>query len=98
MNIKNKYDDLCIIWCLLAHKYYHTITHNNNKSEVCTYKKYFDEIIQPKDIIYPIDIQNDIPNFEKMNNIKINVLIYNSLDYIQIQEEDFPLKHLYYLK
>ena len=67
---------MCIIWCLLAHKYYHTITHNK-KSEVCTYKKYFDEIIQPKDIIYPIDIQNDIPKFEKLNNIKINVFIYN---------------------
>ena len=42
-----------------------------------TYKKYFDEIIQPKDIKYPIDIQNDIPKFEKLNNIKINVFIYN---------------------
>ena len=47
--MKNKSDDLCIIWCLLAHKYYHTITHNK-KSEVCTYKKYFNEIIQPENI------------------------------------------------
>ena len=74
--IKNKSDDLCIIWCLLAYKYYNTITHNK-KSEVSTYKKYFDEIIQPEDIKYPIDIQNDIPKFEKLNNIKINVFIYN---------------------
>ena len=76
VNIKNKSDNLCILWCLLAHKYYHTITHNK-KSEVSTYKKYFDEIIQPEDIKYPIDIQNDIPKFEKLNNIKINVFIYN---------------------
>jgi len=76
VNIKNKSDDMCIIWALLGHKYYHTITHNK-KSEVSTYKKYFDEIIQPEDIKYPIDIQNDIPKFEKLNNIKINVFIYN---------------------
>ena len=75
VNIKNKFDNFCIIWCLLAHKYYHTITHNK-KSEVSTYKKYFDEIIQPEDIKYPIDIQNDIPKFEKLNNIKINVFIH----------------------
>ena len=83
MNIKNKSDDLCTIWCLLAHKYYQTINHNK-KSEVRTYKKYFDEIIQPEDIKYPIDIQNDIPKFEKLNNIKINVFIYNGL-----YEEDY---------
>ena len=71
---------MCVIWCLLAHKYYDTINHNK-KSETSTYKKYFDEIIQPKDITYPIDIQRDIPKFEKLNNIKINVLEYiGSLD------------------
>ena len=75
VNIRNKTDDMCIIWCLLAHKYYDKITHNK-KSENSTYKKYFDEIIQPKDIKYPIDIQKDIPKFEKLNNIKINVLEY----------------------
>ena len=66
---------MCIIWCLLAHKYYETIN-NDHKSDVSTYKKYFDEIKQPKDIIYPIDIQKDISNFEKLNNIKINLFEY----------------------
>ena len=37
VNIKNKTDDMCIIWCLLAHKYYDTITHYK-KSEVSSYK------------------------------------------------------------
>ena len=64
---------MCFIWCLSAHKYYDTITHNK-KSEISTYKKYYDEIIQPKDIKYPIDMQKDIPKFEKLNNIKINLL------------------------
>ena len=63
VNIRNKTDDKCIIWCLLAYKYYDTINHNK-KSETSTYKKYFDEIIQPKAITYPIDIQRDIPKFE----------------------------------
>jgi len=64
----------------LAHKYYDTINHNK-KSETSTYKKYFNEIIQPKNITYPTDIQKDIPKFEKLNNIKINVLEYiGSLD------------------
>jgi len=67
---------MCIIWCLLAHKYYETIN-NNHKSDVSTYKKYFDEIKQPKDIIYPIDIQKDISKFEKLNNIKRNVFEYD---------------------
>ena len=66
---------MCIIYCLLAYKYYDTITHNK-KSETSTYKKYFDEIIQPKNITYPINLQEDIPKFEKLNKIKINVLEY----------------------
>ena len=52
-----------------------TINHNK-KSEISTYKKYFNEIIQPKNITYPIDIQKDISKFKKLNNIKINVLEY----------------------
>ena len=66
---------MCIIWCLLAFKYYDTIKHNE-KSEKSSDKKYFNEVKQPKDIIYPLDIQNDIPKFEKLNNIKINVFRY----------------------
>ena len=62
---------MCIIWCLLAYKYYDTFGDREGKSETSTQKKYFDEIIQPKDIKY---IQKDIPNFEKLNNIKMNVL------------------------
>ena len=31
VNIRNKSDDMCIIWCLLANKYYNTITHNKKQ-------------------------------------------------------------------
>ena len=60
---------MCIIWCLLANKYYVTIN-NNHKSETSTFKKYFDKIKQPKYIQYFIDLRNDISKFEKLNNIK----------------------------
>ena len=76
VNIKNN-DNYCLIYCLLAHKYYDKLTTKDNKNKVYHYKKYFNEIIQPKDIKYPIDIQHDIPKFEKLNNIKINVFEYD---------------------
>ena len=76
VNIKNKNDNYCLIWCLLAKKYYDTIK-SKDKNELYHYKKYFDEIIKPKDINYPIDIQHDIPKFEKLNDIKINVYQYD---------------------
>ena len=76
VNIKNKDDNLCIKYCLLAQKYHDTIK-GKDKNETYHYKKHLNEIIEPKDIIYPIDIQHDIPKFEKLNNIKINVFQYN---------------------
>ena len=44
VNIRNTSDEMCIVWCLLANKYYNTISHNK-KSETSTYEKYLDEII-----------------------------------------------------
>jgi len=83
VNIKNKNDNYCLIYCLLAQKYYNFIK-LKDKNETYHYKKHFDEIIQPKDIIYPIDIQHDIPKFEKLNNIKINVFQYDKT-FIKLQ-------------
>lgn len=71
VNIKNK-DDKCIVWSLLAYKYYDTLT-RKDKNEVSVYKPYENEIVVPKDVIYPIDVLKDIPKFEKLNNMKINV-------------------------
>ena len=31
VNNRNKFDDMCIIWCLLANKYDNTIIHNKNQ-------------------------------------------------------------------
>jgi len=75
VNIKNN-DDKCILYCLAAYFNYDKIK-SHHKSEASTYNKYIDQIQQPENIIYPIDIQHDIPKFEKSNNIKINVYTYD---------------------
>jgi len=75
VNIKNLKDDKCIIWCLVAHKYYDTF--KSDKCDLYNYKKHEDEIIKPKDIVFPINIQENIPQFEKLNDIKINIYEYN---------------------
>ena len=51
----NKKIRIIKIWCKLAYKYYVKIN-NNHMSDVSTYKKYLNEIIQPKDITNPIDL------------------------------------------
>ena len=84
INIKNT-DDECIVWSLLAYKHYDNLkTKDGNevkdKNEVRHYKPYYNEIIQPKNITYPIDIQKDIKRFEKLNNLKINVFSYEDND------------------
>ena len=78
VNIKNN-DDKCIIWALLAFLHYNDIK-NKDKNQTYNYKKYWNEIKEPNNIIYPIDIQTDIKKFEKLNDIKINVFYYNTYD------------------
>ena len=78
VNIQNK-DDRCILYALSASKYYDTIN-SNSKNKPYHYNKYLDEIIEPENIKYPIDIQTDIKKFEKLNKIKINVFYYDPKD------------------
>ena len=76
INIKNLNDDKCIKWCIHAHKHYDEVNHG---SKMETYVKFeiLNEIIEPPNQVYPIDILNDIPKFEKLNNMKINVFEYD---------------------
>ena len=76
VNIKNQ-DEKCFKWSLLAYKHFDNIK-SKDKNETYHYKdilKY-----EPKDMTYPIDIQQDIRKFEKHNNIKINVFEYDEKD------------------
>jgi len=74
VNIKNE-DDKCLKWCIHASRHYDDVKKQNYKNLVNGYQKYEDanEIIEPKEISYPINIDKDLPKFEKLNNIKINV-------------------------
>ncbi len=70
-------NDKCIIWCMLAFKYYDSV---NNGSTIYPYKNHFAETKEPENQIYPIDILKDIPKFERLNDIKINVFEYDVND------------------
>ena len=79
ININNKDDDKCILYCMLAHKYVNDEKVQANKSRSSTYAKFIEakEIKEPENQIYPIEILKDIPKFEKLNDIKINVFEYD---------------------
>ena len=79
VNIKNMNDDKCLEWCLLAYKHYEDVN-NKDKNDPKHYKKYYNELNIPIDIKYPIDIQQDIKRYEKLNDIKINVFAYENND------------------
>jgi hypothetical protein len=76
VNIKNENDDKCLLWCMLAFKHYEDIGKKENRTNPKYYEPYLPEIVEPENIIYPISIDKDIPKFEKLNNIKINVFTY----------------------
>lgn len=89
VNIKNEDDDKCLLWCILAFKHYDDIGKKENRTNPKYYEKYLNEIIEPQGITYPININKDIPKFEKLNNFKINIftfednkvnVLYNSRD------------------
>ena len=65
------YDDRCLDYCIIGSRYYDKI--NNVKNSVNSYKKYMKELKIPLNQTYPIDVFCDIPKYESINNIKINV-------------------------
>ena len=70
INIIND-DEKCFIWSILASKHYNEIK-GGCKNKASTYKKYLNEIKEPDGVTYPLDI-DFVPEFEKLNNLKINI-------------------------
>ena len=66
VNIKNN-DNYCFLWSILAHKY----KVDNHRERVSHYENHFYELNQG-DIQFPMKIK-DIPTFERLNNLNINV-------------------------
>ena len=84
INIKNLNDDKCLKWCIHAFRHYDDVKDRNNKNTTKGYEKYEQagEIIEPEGITYPIDVHRDIPKFEKLNNIKINVFKFDGKNHV----------------
>ena len=73
VNIQNN-DKYCFLWSILAHKY----KVNNHRERVSHYKTHFHELNQG-DIQFPMKIK-DIPTFERINKLKINVFELSAND------------------
>ena len=71
MNIKN-IDNKCVEYCLIAFRYQNQIK-SKDTSNPNIYKKYFQFIKSPENQKYPINIEEDIPKYEELNDIKIVV-------------------------
>ena len=71
VNIKNN-DEKCFKWSILAFKHYHTFKRGCGL-KATEYYKYENELIEPANVSYPLDIEF-IPEFKKLNKLKINVL------------------------
>jgi hypothetical protein len=72
VNIKN-IDEKCFKWALLASQNYENIK-SKDKNETRHYKKYWDTIKEPENFQYPVKF-SDIPAFEELNNMKINIVV-----------------------
>ena len=73
VNIQNN-DNYCFLWSILAHKY----KVDNHRERVSYYENHFHELNQ-SDIQFPMKIK-DIPIFERLNNLNINVFVLSAYD------------------
>ena len=73
VNIQNN-DNYCFIWSILAHKY----KVDNHRERVSYYENHFHELNQG-DFQFPMKIK-DIPTFEGLNNLNINVFELSAND------------------
>ena len=72
-NIQNN-DNYCFLWSILVHKY----KVDNHRERVSHYQNHFHELNQG-DIKFPMKIK-DIPTFERLNNLNINVFELSAND------------------
>ena len=77
INPKNEKDDKCFDWCLLIHKYKDEV--KTNRGYVNNYLKYWDSIIRPDNVEYPIT-EDMIEAYENLNDMQINVFELKDYD------------------
>ena len=78
LNIQNR-DEKCFLWSILASL--HPVSRKDNPNRVVNYIQYEHEL-NTEGLTFPVPI-HQIPKFEKMNNLSINVIGYD--------EELFPV-------
>ena len=86
INIKNT-DEKCFLWSLLTYKFYKTFKKGCGL-KATEYKKYINEIKEPEGVIYPLEI-DFIPEFERLNDLKINVFQINENNKIGILYQSY---------
>ena len=80
VSIQNK-DNYCFLWSILAHKY----KVDNHRERVSHYENHFHELNEVE-IQFPMKIK-DIPTFQRLNNLNINVF--------ELSANDKTLSHKY---
>ena len=70
LNIQNK-DNLCALWCILAHLFPKYRTDERRQFTPHAYREHMDEI-DTGDLKFPLRIR-DIGKLERLNNLNINV-------------------------
>ena len=70
LNIQND-DNLCALWCILAHLFPKYRTDHGRKFKPDAYKEHMDEI-DTGDLLFPLRIR-DIGKLERLNKLNINV-------------------------
>ena len=95
MNIKNL-DERCLEYCLIAFRYNNQIK-SKDTSNPKIYKKYFDFIKIPENQQYPINIEEDIPKYERLNDIRIIVYVIKNKQFIPYFKTNYRTKETLHL-
>jgi len=91
-NIKNL-DDKCLEYCLIAFRYKNQIK-SKDTSNPNIYKKYFQFIKSPENQQYPISIEDDVPKYEVLNDIKIVVYKLNNGQFLPFFKSNYKSKEV----
>ena len=96
VNIQNN-DNICFLWSDLAHLH----PPKRNSERVTHYTKY-ENTLNVKDLKFPMSLR-DIPKFDKMNNLSINVYGLRDTNKVQIlkisnnsKNDEIHIDHLYF--
>jgi hypothetical protein len=86
INPINKDDDKCFEWCILMHWFNHKYKTFHQPSNIKHYQKHLSELKRPENINFPVTEEN-ISQYEELNNIQINVFEYRREEEGEMREK-----------